>query len=59
MTDWYIFSLLIVDAAKGQDLPFRPSELDTSKSQKVFGFKYKTLLESAKDMMEGFKARGW
>jgi hypothetical protein len=51
--------LLIVDAADGKDVPFQPSELDTTKSQNVFGYKYKTMLESAKDMLEDYKARGW
>jgi hypothetical protein len=53
------FFFLVVDATDGKDLPFRDSELDTSKSQNVFGYRYKTLLESAKDMTADFKARGW
>jgi hypothetical protein len=53
----------IVDAADGRPLTtaiFQPSNVtDTSKSQRVFNFKYKTIEETTKDTIDEYKRRGW
>jgi hypothetical protein len=33
--------------------------LDVSKANKVFGNKYRLMDETAKDMLDDFKAKGW
>jgi hypothetical protein len=56
---FFVF-LMIGDAADGKETPPpRSSMYDTSKTKRVFGFKYRTIAESTKDTMDDFKARGW
>jgi hypothetical protein len=37
----------------------RSSVIDVSKADKVFGIKYRSMGETAGDMLDDFKAKGW
>jgi hypothetical protein len=51
---------VIVNAADGIDEEgHMPPVLDASKSGKVFGVRYRTVKETATDMVDGFRAKGW
>ena len=50
----------LVDVVDETSLPEgRPLKYDASKGKRVFGIKYKTMEETAKDMLEDFKRKGW
>jgi hypothetical protein len=55
--------ICIGDAVDGRPLStavFKPvNTIDTSKSQQMFNFRYRTLEETAKDTIEEYKRRGW
>jgi len=49
-----------INAADGIDEEgHMPPVLDASKSGKVFGVRYRTVKETATDMVDGFRAKGW
>ena len=50
---------MIVNVADGVKNVTRASILDVSKADKVFGIKYRSMEETAKDMLDDFKAKGW
>ena len=50
----------LVNVVDGTGTPERrPSRYDASKGKKVFGIEYRTMEETAKDMADDFKTRGW
>jgi hypothetical protein len=61
--DLVLTKVCTVDAADGRPLTtaiFQPTNTtDTTKSQRVFNFKYRTMEETTRDTIEEYKRRGW
>jgi hypothetical protein len=53
---FFFFSVTVADGAKPET---RPQPIDVSKADKVFGIKYRSMADTAKDMLDDFKAKGW
>ena len=49
----------IVNAVDGVKKVIRRPIVDVSKTDKVFGIKYRSMDETAKDMLDDFRVKGW